>query len=186
MGGSPLLTRPAMAADAPALAAIYGDACLHGVGTFEEVPPGADEMAARLAAVLGRGLPYVLAEIGDEAAGFAYAAPFRLRAAYRFTVEDSVYIHPDFKGRGVGRALLSRVLADCEALGLRQVIAVIGGSDNLGSINLHRSLGFELQGTMRGVGHKFGQWRDIVMMQRALNGGVETAPDAPGLSLSGV
>ncbi len=143
-------------------------------------------MTGRLTAVLGRGLPYVVAEIGDQVAGFAYAAPFRLRAAYRFTVEDSVYIHPDFKGRGVGRALLSRVLADCEALGLRQVIAVIGGSDNHGSINLHRSLGFELQGTMRGVGYKFGQWRDIVMMQRALNGGVETAPDAPGLSLSGV
>lgn len=178
--------RPASAADAPALAAIYGDACLHGVGTFEEVPPSVDDMTGRLTAVLGRGLPYVLAEIDGQVAGFAYAAPFRLRAAYRFTVEDSVYIHPDFKGRGVGRALLSRVLADCEALGLRQVIAVIGGSDNLGSINLHRSLGFELQGTMRGVGHKFGQWRDIVMMQRSLNGGSGTAPDAPGLSLSGV
>ena len=181
-----LILRAATAGDAEALAAIYGDACLHGVGTFEEVPPGVEDMTGRLMAVLGRGLPYVLAEIGDQVAGFAYAAPFRLRAAYRFTVEDSVYIHPDFKGRGVGRALLTRVLADCEALGLRQVIAVIGGSDNHGSINLHRSLGFELQGTMRGVGYKFGQWRDIVMMQRALNGGVETAPDAPGLSLSGV
>jgi phosphinothricin acetyltransferase len=143
-------------------------------------------MAQRMAAVLARGLPYVVAEIGGQVAGFAYAAPFRLRAAYRFTVEDSVYIHPDFKGRGVGRVLLSRVLADCEALGLRQVIAVIGGSDNDGSIGLHRALGFDLQGTMRGVGHKFGAWRDIVMMQRALNGGLETAPDAPGLSLSGV
>lgn len=184
--GEGLTLRPATGADAPALAAIYGDACLHGVGTFEEVPPAVDEMAARLAAVLRRGLPYVVAEIDGQVAGFAYAAPFRLRAAYRFTVEDSVYIHPDFKGRRVGRVLLSRVLADCEALGLRQVIAVIGGSDNLGSINLHLSLGFELQGTMRGVGHKFGQWRDIVMMQRSLNGGVETAPDTPGLSLSGV
>jgi len=184
--GEDLSLRPATAADAPALAAVYGDACLHGVGTFEEVPPGVDEMAARLAAVVGRGLPYVLAEIEGQVAGFAYAAPFRLRAAYRFTVEDSVYIHPDFKGRGVGRALLSRVLADCEALGLRQVIAVIGGADNEGSIGLHRALGFEMQGTMRGVGHKFGEWRDIVMMQRALNGGVETAPDAPGLSLYGV
>jgi len=184
--GEGLTLRPATAADAAALAAIYGDACLHGVGTFEEVPPGADEMAARLAGVLGRGLPYVVAEIDGEMAGFAYAAPFRLRAAYRFTVEDSVYIHPDFKGRGVGRALLRRVLADCEALGLRQVIAVIGGSDNHGSINLHRALGFEMQGMMTGVGHKFGQWRDIVMMQRALNGGVETAPDGPGLTLSGV
>lgn len=184
--GEVVSLRPATADDAEALAAIYGDACLHGVGTFEEVPPAAGEMAARLAAVLGRGLPYVLAEIEGQIAGFAYAAPFRLRAAYRFTVEDSVYIHPDFKGRGVGRVLLSRVLADCEALGLRQVIAVIGGSDNEGSIGLHRALGFDLQGTMRGVGHKFGAWRDIVMMQRALNGGLETAPDAPGLSLSGV
>ena len=186
MGDSPLLVRPATAADAPALAAIYGDACLHGVGTFEEVPPSVEEMTGRLVAVLGRGLPYVVAETGDAVAGFAYAAPFRLRAAYRFTVEDSVYIHPDFKGRGVGRALLSRVLADCEALGLRQVIAVIGGSDNAGSIGLHRSLGFAHQGTMPGLGFKFGQWRDIVLMQRALNGGLETAPDAPGLSLFGV
>ena len=184
--GEVVSLRPATADDAEALAAIYGDACLHGVGTFEEVPPAAGEMAARLAAVLGRGLPYVLAEIEGQVAGFAYAAPFRLRAAYRFTVEDSVYIHPDFKGRGVGRALLSRVLVDCEALGLRQVIAVIGGSDNEGSIGLHRALGFEMQGVMPGVGHKFGQWRDIVMMQRALNGGLETAPDRPGLSLSGV
>ena len=184
--GEGLTLRSATAADAPALAAIYGDACLHGVGTFEEVPPAADEMAARLASVLARGLPYSLAEIEGQVAGFAYAAPFRLRAAYRFTVEDSVYIHPDFKGRGVGRALLTRILADCEALGLRQVIAVIGGSDNHGSINLHRALGFEMQGVMSGVGHKFGQWRDIVMMQRALNGGVGTAPDRPGLSLSGV
>jgi phosphinothricin acetyltransferase len=184
--GKGVSLRPATAADAPALAAIYGDACLHGVGTFEEVPPPADEMAARLSAVLGRGLPYLLAEIDGQVAGFAYAAPFRLRAAYRFTVEDSVYIHPDFKGRGVGRALLARVLAECEAMGLRQVIAVIGGSDNQGSIGLHRALGFQHQGVMTGVGHKFGQWRDIVMMQRALNGGIGTAPDAPGLSLSGV
>lgn len=184
--GEGLILRPATAADAEALAAIYGDACLHGVGTFEETPPAADEMAQRLAAVLARGLPYVVAEIEGQVAGFAYAAPFRLRAAYRFTVEDSVYIHPDFKGHGVGRALLTRVLADCDALGLRQVIAVIGGSDNEGSIGLHRALGFEMQGTMRGVGHKFGEWRDIVMMQRALNGGVETAPNSPGLSLSGV
>lgn len=184
--GDGLTLRPATAADAPALAAVYGDACLHGVGTFEEVPPGAEEMAARLTAVLGRGLPYMAAEIGGEVAGFAYAAPFRLRAAYRFTVEDSVYIHPDFKGRGVGRALLSRVLADCESLGLRQVIAVIGGSDNDGSISLHRSLGFEMQGVMTGVGFKFGRWLDIVMMQRPLNGGVDGLPDRPGLPLSGV
>ena len=184
--GEDLSLRPATVADAPALAAVYGDACLHGVGTFEEVPPGVNEMAARLAAALDRGLPYVLAEIGDQIAGFAYAAPFRLRAAYRFTVEDSVYIHPDFKGRGVGRALLTRVLADCEALGLRQVIAVIGGSDNVGSISLHRALGFEMQGVMTGVGFKFGRWLDIVMMQRSLNGGAGTAPDGPGLALSGV
>ena len=184
--GSGMTVRPATAADVPALAAIYEDACLHGVGTFEEVPPGVDDMGARLATVLGRGLPYLLAEIDGRVAGFAYAAPFRLRAAYRFTVEDSVYIHPDFKGCGVGRTLLSRVLADCEALGLRQVIAVIGGSDNAGSIGLHRSLGFEHQGTLPGLGYKFGQWRDIVLMQKALNGGLETEPDAPGLSLSGV
>jgi phosphinothricin acetyltransferase len=117
--------------------------------------------------------------------GFAYAAPFRLRAAYRYTVEDSVYVAPDAQGRGVGRAALGAVLAACEGLGMRQVVAVIGDSGNAGSLALHRALGFERKGVGAGLGYKHGRWVDIVWMQKALNGGADRAPDAPGLRLDG-
>ena len=180
-----MLIRAATADDAPALAAIYGHHCCHGLGTFEEVAPSAGDMAERLAAVQAHGLPYLVAEIDGQVAGFAYAGPFRPRAAYRYTVEDSVYLAPDRIGQGIGKALLSQVIADCEALGLRQMMAVIGDSGNTGSIGLHRSLGFELQGTMPAVGYKFGRWVDIVFMQRALNTGAGTEPAAPGLNLRG-
>lgn len=180
-----MIVRAATAEDAPALAAIYGHHCRHGFGTFEETAPTAEDMAARLAAVRGYGLPYLVAEIDGEVAGFAYAGPFRPRAAYRYTVEDSVYVAPDRVGRGVGKALVAQVIADCEALGLRQIMAVIGDSANAASIGLHRSLGYELMGIMPAVGHKFGRWVDIVFMQRALNSGSDTAPDGPGLELRG-
>lgn len=183
--GEGLTIRPATAADAAALAAIYGDACANGWGTFEEVPPSAEDMAGRLATVTGFGLPYLVAEDAGRVLGFAYATAFRPRAAYRFTAEDSVYVAPDAKGRGVGRAVLSAVIARCETMGLRQLMAVIGGSDNEGSIGLHKALGYEVQGVMRGVGFKLGSWRDIVMMQKPLNGGLERAPDADGLNLRG-
>ena len=183
--GKDVIVRAATADDAPALAAIYGHACEHGFGTFEESAPSPDEMAARLKAVRDRGLPYLVAEIDGQVAGFAYAGPFRPRAAYRYTVEDSVYLAPDRLGQGIGKALLSQVIADCEALGLRQMMAVIGDSGNMGSIGLHRSLGFELHGTMPAVGYKFGRWVDIVFMQRALNTGAGTEPAAPGLNLRG-
>ena len=183
--GERVIVRTAREGDAEALAAIYGDACLHGLGTFEEAAPSAEEMGSRVKAVLDRGLPYLVAEIDGEVAGFAYAAPFRLRAAYRYTVEDSVYIHPGHKGRGVGKALLARVVEACEALGLRQIMAVIGDSGNEGSIGLHRSLGFEMKGAMPAVGYKHGRWVDIVFMQRSLNGGAETGPGASGLDLRG-
>ncbi len=180
-----MLIRPATFEDAPALSRIYGDACLHGFGTFEEATPSPEEMAARLKAVTDRGLPYVVAEVDGEVAALAYAAPFRLRAAYRYTVEDSVYVAPEFKGRGLGAAVLLRVIDACEALGLRQIMAVIGDSDNAGSIALHRSLGFGIKGVMPAVGFKHGRWVDIVFMQRPLNGGPDTLPDAAGLRLSG-
>ncbi|MES2034972.1 MAG: N-acetyltransferase family protein [Pseudomonadota bacterium] len=177
--------RAATAADAPALAAIYGDAVLHGVGTFEEIPPDAAEMARRQSAILALGLPYYVAELDGAVAGYAYASPFRPRTGYRYTAEDSVYIAPSAKGRGLGKALLPRVIADCEALGLRQLIAVIGGSDNTGSIRLHEGLGFRRQGVVEAVGFKFGAWRDIVMMQKPLNGGAGSVPEVPGLALGG-
>ena len=180
-----LVIRPAVAADAPALASIYGHHVLHGVGTFEEAPPSPDDMATRLAAVQARGLPYLVAEVEGVAAALAYASPFRLRAAYRYTVEDSVYVAPGYQGQGVGKAMLAQVIADCEALGLRQMVALIGDSGNAGSVGVHATLGFRHAGVMQAVGFKKGRWLDVVIMQRALNEGSDGAPDAQGLDLSG-
>jgi phosphinothricin acetyltransferase len=177
--------RCALAADAPALAAIYGHHVLHGSGTFEEVAPSPEEMVARLAAVTARGLPYLVAEIDDAVVGLAYASPFRTRAAYRYTVEDSVYIAPDRQRSGIGKALLSAVIAACEQLGLRQMVALIGDAANAGSIGVHRSCGFSPAGVFPAVGYKAGCWVDVVMMQRPLNSGAAAPPDAGGLDLSG-
>ena len=180
-----MIVRPATDDDAEALAAIYGHHVLHGFGTFEEVPPSVEDMAGRRRAVAEKGLPYLVAEEDGRVLGFAYAAPFRPRAAYRFTAEDSVYVAPDAIGKGVGRAVLSAVIAECEALGLRQLMAVIGDSGNAASLGLHRSLGFEQTGVGRSVGFKHGRWVDIVHMQKPLNGGDTSMPDSPGVTLSG-
>ncbi len=180
-----MIVRPSLPTDAPALAAIYGHHVLHGFGTFEEVPPTPEDMVGRRAAIVERGLPYLVAEDAGRVLGFAYAGPFRPRAAYRYTVEDSVYVAPEAMGRGVGRAVLTEVLIACEAFGIRQVVAVIGDSGNQGSIGLHRTLGFEPSGVGKSFGFKHGRWVDIVWMQKALNGGAATDPDAPGLSLEG-
>jgi L-amino acid N-acyltransferase YncA len=178
-----MIIRPAEPADAEALAAIYGWHVLNGAGTFEETPPTAAEMEGRRRAVADRGLPYLVAVEDGRVLGFAYAAPFRTRAAYRYTVEDSIYLAPEERGRGLGKALLTEVLDACEALGLRQVVAVIGDSANAGSIGVHRSLGFEPAGVTRGLGFKGGRWLDVVWMQKALNGGDQGAPDWAGLDL---
>ena len=177
--------RSALASDAAALAAIYGHHVTHGLGTFEEAPPTADDMAGRLKAVTDWNLPYLVAEIDGQVAGLAYAGLFRLRAAYRYTVEDSVYIAPDRMGRGVGKALLGEVIRVCEAMGLRQMVAMIGDSGNAGSIGLHSALGFVQTGVFPAVGYKHGRWLDVVQMSRTLNTGATTPPDAPGLALSG-
>ena len=182
---SSLSIRAAEAADMAAIAEIYGHHVRHGFGTFEEVPPTAQELNNRREAIVARGLPYLLAEADGRVLGYAYAGPFRLRAAYRYTVEDSVYVAPEAQGRGVGRAVLGAVLAACEGMGIRQVVAVIGDSGNAGSIGLHRALGFSHQGVGQGLGYKHGRWVDIVWMQKTLNGGATRAPDAPGLTLSG-
>ena len=179
-----MIVRAATADDAEALAAIYGHHVLHGFGTFEEEPPSPAEMETRRAAVAARGLPYLVAEEGGKVLGFAYAGPFRPRQAYRYTLEDSVYIAPEAIGKGVGRAVLSAVIAACEAIGVRQLVAVIGDSGNAASIGLHRSLGFMDAGVGKSFGFKHGRWVDIVWMQKALNGGDEAAPDTPGVRLS--
>lgn len=180
-----MIVRASTEDDAAALAAIYGHHVLHGFGTFEEVPPSVEDMAGRRRAIVERGLPYLVAEEAGAVLGFAYAGPFRPRAAYRYTVEDSVYIAPDAMGRGVGRAVLSEVLKACEAFGVRQVVAVIGDSGNAGSVGLHTALGFEPAGVGRGFGWKHGRWVDIVWMQKALNGGSTSPPTAEGLKLTG-
>ena len=180
-----MIVRPSTEADAQALADIYGHHVLHGLASFEEVPPTAAEMAARRAAVVALGLPHLVAEEDGLVLGFAYAGPFRPRAAYRYTVEDSVYVSPDAIGKGVGRAVLTEVLKACEALGVRQVMAVIGDSANAASIGLHAALGFEPAGVCKSVGFKHGRWVDTVWMQKSINGGAATLPDAPGLQLGG-
>ena len=171
-----VIVRDATEADASALAAIYGDACLHGFGTFEEEAPTPGEMARRLAEVKSLGLPYLVAEDAGQVIGLCYAKPFRPRSAYRFTVEDSVYVAPGQAGKGVGRVMLAELIRRCEAMDLRQMTAVIGDSENAGSIGLHTSLGFAHAGAFKAVGWKHGRWVDIVFMQRPLNGGDATAP----------
>jgi L-amino acid N-acyltransferase YncA len=179
-----VIIRGASPGDAAAVGAIYGHHVLNGLSTFEEAPPSDAEMADRIRAVLDRGLPYLVAEGADGCvAGFSYASPFRPRAAYRFTAEESVYIHPDYIGQGLGKQLVSKVIEACEAIGLRQLVAVIGDSANAGSIGLHRSLGFAEIGVGHGFGFKHGRWVDIVWMQRTLGRGEQAPPNAPGLAL---
>ena len=172
--------RSAEPGDVTAIQAIYAHHVMTGLGTFEEVPPTPAEMAKRCAAVLDRGLPWLVAEDG-EVLGYAYAGPFRTRAAYRFTVEDSVYVAEAARSKGVGRALLAAIVEECEAMGLRQMVGVIGDSSNTASIALHRALGFELKAIVPAVGWKFERWVDVVWMQRALGPGASTPPDAAGI-----
>lgn len=161
--------RAARIEDAPAIAAIYAHHVLHGLGTFEEVPPGAEEMAARMAAIAADGLPWLVVEDSDGAVlAYAYASQFRPRAAYRFAVEDSVYVAPEALGRGCGRLALAELIAACERLGKRRMAAVIGDSGNAASIGLHRALGFEPAGVLHAMGFKHGRWVDVVLMERTL------------------
>jgi len=176
--------RPVTAADLPRIVEIYGWHVQKGLASFEEVPPDLAEIAARHRAVAERGLPYLVA-VADEAdsafaagdiLGYAYAGPYRTRPAYRHTLENSIYIHPAATRRGVGAALLAQLLDECAALGHRQMVAIIGDSDNQASIQLHKKLGFKLVGILRSVGFKHGRWVDSVMMQRPLGPGDETPP----------
>ena len=173
---SSLEIRPAVVADLPAITEIYEHAVRFGTATFELVPPDLAEMTRRFEAVVDGGFPYFVAALEGRAVGYAYAAPYRLRPAYRFTVEDSVYLQPAIHRRGIGRLLLKRLIAECEALGFRQMIAVVGDSANAASIGVHSKCGFEMIGTHPNVGFKFGRWLDIVMMQLALGEGATTVP----------
>lgn len=171
----PLLIRPSQDADLPAIQAIYEHAVLHGTGTFETDVPDMAEMSRRRAEVLSRGLPYLVAVRGEQVLGYAYANYFRPRMAYRFCVEDSIYLAPAAQGQGVGRLLLAELIARCERAGARQMLAVIGDSQNHGSVGVHRALGFEPTGLLKSSGWKFGRWLDVVLMQRQLGQG-DTLP----------
>ncbi len=169
--------RAATDADLPEIQAIYAHHVLHGTGSFEEAPPTVEEMAARYAASSSRGGGWLVAEDATGVLGWASYGQYKDRSAYRFTAEDSIYIRDDARRRGIGRALLSRLLADAEAHGFCQMLAVIGDADNTGSIGLHAALGFERVGHLHAVGFKFGRWLDSILMQRPL--GPQAIPPQP-------
>lgn len=172
----PLLIRPSTASDLPAITAIYAWNVANGTGTFELDAPEETEMARRRDDVLSKGLPWLVAEQAGRVLGYAYANHFRPRRAYRFCLEDSIYLADDAKGKGVGRLLLAELLARCEAAGARQMLAVIGDSANAGSVGVHRALGFEHVGVMKAAGWKFDRWLDVVLMQKSLGLGQRAAP----------
>jgi L-amino acid N-acyltransferase YncA len=172
----PLVIRDAEPADMASVQKIYGHHVLHGLATFEEVPPSVEEMLARRAAVQALGLPYLVAERTGEILGYSYATSYRPRPAYRHTVEDSVYLAEGLGGQGIGTALLAELIRRCEAGPWRQMLAVIGDTANAGSIGLHRKLGFDHAGTLRSVGFKHGRWVDTVLMRRALGAGDTVLP----------
>jgi phosphinothricin acetyltransferase len=163
--------------DVAAITAIYGHHVLHGVASFEEAPPDEREMARRRDDIIKRGLPYLVAERDGRVVGYCYAGPFRPRIGYRYTLEDSIYVDASEVGRGIGRLLLSPVIERCTELGYRQMVAVIGGRETIGSIRLHEALGFTHIGVFPAIGFKFGRWIDTVLMQRALGPGADTLPE---------
>jgi phosphinothricin acetyltransferase len=164
-----MLIRAATTHDMQAVQSIYAHHVLHGLGTFETEPPDAAEMRARFDSIATSGFPYLVADdAAGRVVGYAYANHFRTRAAYRYTVEDSIYLAPEATGRGLGKLLLQQLITSCIGLGLREMLAVIGDSANAGSIGVHRACGFTHVGTMTGIGRKFDRWVDVVVMQRTL------------------
>ena len=177
MAGDDIELRPAAAGDFDRIAAIYAHHVRFGLGSFEEEPPAAAELIERHRAIVARSLPYLVAMREGHILGYSYAGPYRPRSAYRYTVEDSVYLAPEAARQGIGRRLLTSIIESCTALGYRQMIAMIGDSANAGSIGLHRTLGFRVIGTIEGCGFKLGRWVDSVAMQRRLGPGTDTLPD---------
>lgn len=171
-----LLVRDASDNDMPAVQAIYAHHVIHGTASFELNPPNLEQMRQRRADVFAHGLPFLVAERDGELVGYGYATLYRPRPAYRYTVEDSVYVREDMYGLGVGQELLSRVIERCIESGRRQMVAIIGNSENLASIRLHERLGFRKVGVFESVGFKHGRWLDTVIMQRELGAGAGSAP----------
>jgi L-amino acid N-acyltransferase YncA len=171
-----MLIRPAAISDIPAITRIYAHAVKTGTASFELEPPDETEMTARIKAVLDGKFPYLAAEVDGAVAGYAYASLYRTRPAYRFTVEDSVYVASEMQRRGIGIALLRKLIEICTVLGYRQMIAVIGDSNQAGSIGVHKACGFEDAGNLHSIGWKFGRWLDTPLMQLALGPGATTPP----------
>lgn len=177
-----ILIRPTLDADLPAITEIYADAVLNGTATYEVAPPDLAEMTARFAALRGPGFPHLVAEREERVLGFAYASPFRARPAYRFLVEDSVYVAPNAKGHGVGRLLLQRLIDAAAELGFRQMVAVIGDSQRQSpSVKLHAGLGFTDVGKLPATGYKHGRWLDTGFMQLSLSEDAKAPPDPDSL-----
>jgi L-amino acid N-acyltransferase YncA len=168
--------RPSRDSDLPAITAIYAHHVLHGTGTFETAPPTESEMATRRADVLAKGLPWLVMEDAGRVVGYAYCQWFKPRPAYRFSAEDSIYLHPDAAGKGLGKTLLAELMRQAEGAGIRKLIAVIGDSGNAASIGVHEALGFSRVGTIENCGWKFNRWLDIVIMDRAIGPGASTSP----------
>ena len=173
---APFVVRDATDADMAAVQAIYAHNVMHGRASFEETPPTLAEMLERRRSVLAMGIPYLVADVDGVIAGYSYATSYRPRPAYRFTIEDSVYVADAFHGRGIGAALLRALVERCDCGPWRQMLAIIGDSGNASSIAVHRRLGFEHVGTLRSVGFKLGAWTDTVLMQRALGAGDAAPP----------
>lgn len=173
------LIRPSQESDLPDITAIYAWHVLNGTGTFETEPPSLAEMTARRADVLSKNLPYLVAEMDGKILGYAYCTWFKPRPAYRFSAEDSVYVAHDQKSKGIGRALLAELAAQAEKTGIRKLIAVIGDSSNLGSVGVHRAAGFTPVGILKSCGWKFGQWLDVVLMEKALGFGDSQPAPSP-------
>jgi L-amino acid N-acyltransferase YncA len=177
-----IFIRPAVETDLDQITEIYADAVEHGTASYELEPPTKNEMGARFEALISSGYPYIVAQADGDIVGYAYASAFRPRPAYRFIVEDSIYVGPQAKGRGIGRALLERLISDTKALGFRQIVAVIGdGRPDSPSVKLHERMGFRHCGRLEGSGYKHGRWLDTVFMQLAMNGGAGSDPDPDSL-----
>ena len=177
-GGATPLLRAAAAGDIPATQAIYAHHVLRGLASFEEAPPSIEEMRGRFEAISAGGFPYLVAETNGAIGGFGYCSLYRTRSAYRYTLEDSIYVRHDMHGRGIGKALLGALIDRCTALGYRQLVAVVGDSAHAPSIRLHERAGFVRVGTLRSVGFKFGRWVDSVFLQRPLGPGDGPPPPA--------
>lgn len=170
----PLIIRDTVAEDIEAISAIYAIEVLQAPYSFEVTPPDAAEMANRIAALRAAGYPHRVAVLGGEAVGYAYAGAYRPRAAYRFTVENSIYVHRAHQGKGIGSRLLADLIGQCQAQGFREIIAVIGDRNNRASIALHHRAGFRIAGILNSIGHKFDRWIDVVLMQKSLSGSIKS------------